>query len=977
MFNKLKIRTEYSYRTAFGRIHNIVEKLSTMNVQSACICDRNSTFGHVVWEKECKKRNVKPLFGVELAVVDDARLREKQGINWMSFIAKNNEGLTKIYELVTLSTSEDNFFYQPRIDYTDLNSLSDDVIIFVGSNPNWKLLTENVDFSNNNFFLDFTVNTPKNTVKESLEKDIYLLVCDDNYYCDIDDRGAYEIIMAGRFSERKTTPMHILSEVEENNYLRLDCENLIDSNFISKTCNVDLPKAQMVKYQPTNTLRELCELRAPEKRINLNDPVYSERLDRELKLIEEKNFEDYFYVIWDMLNYAKQHMLVGPARGSSCGSLVCYLLDITEIDPIPYGLIFERFIDVNRSDMPDIDIDFPDTKRDMVFNYLKTRYGDLNVVRLGSVNKYKAKSAIGITAKNLDIAPWEVKDLKDSIVERSGGDARSEYCIMDTLNELEIGKKMIEKYPYLQVAEKIEAHASHAGQHAAGIVVTSLPVSKYCSIDMRTGAAQIDKHDAETLDLLKIDALGLRTLTVIEDCLNQVGWNYNQILRYATDYQGAFDIINDKLYSGIFQFEGFALKSVCEQMKIENFNDIANITALARPGPLSSGGAQTYLQRRNGKEAVTYVHPFLENILGETYGVFVYQEQVMKVVREMGGLSWAETSAIRKAMSKSLGEEFFNKFRIKFVEGSKKLHDVPENIALQIFEEMCTFGSWGFNKSHAIAYGLVSYWCMVLKAKFPLEWAVACLRNSGSGEQGEDRCIKLLRELDKEGIGYKPYDADNSLADWSYHEGKVIGGLTNIKGIGVKVAADILRRRKNNIELNDRQKKLLTNGVTPFDVLYEGKELFGHILEDPKTYNVLSKIWSLGDIQENDSGEFLVMAKLVSKSLRDENELVNIEKRKSRAAEKGENIGDGLIKGQTLYLNLKIEDDSGQIFFVRIGRNDYKKLGINIVEKQNEGDWFLWKGNKIEGINMLFLSRYKFLGNKKKGCLPELMKAVE
>lgn len=965
--NHLKLRTEYSYRLAFGRLANVVEKCKLMGATSAGICDRNGTWGHVPWEKECNKQGIKPLFGVELAVVDDAIIREKQPPNYMSFIAKNNDGLEEIYRLVTKST--ENFYYIPRLDYSDIKNLSPyDVILMIGKNPNWRELEQLKSIDN--IYLDLCPTTPKQTIEKAKHLGIPVCLCGDNLYINFDDRDAYEVAL-GRFKDRRSVPMHIMTESELSTYIdEKEFEDAkLNSKDIANFCDVKLPKAEMVHFTPEKTLRQLCEERAPEKNIDLGDPVYKERLDRELSLIAEKNFEDYFYVIWDMLVFAKKHMLVGPARGSSCGSLVCYLLDITEIDPIPFGLIFERFIDVNRSDMPDIDIDFPDNKRDLVFNYLKEKYGDLNVVRLGSVNKFKAKSSIGITAKELDIPPWEVKDLKDSIVERSGGDARSEYCIMDTLNELEIGKKMIERYPHLRVAEKIEAHASHAGQHAAGMVVTAQPVSNYCSIDIQTGAAQIDKYDAETLDLLKIDALGLRTLTVIEDCLEQIGWNYEQILRYPITDQEAFKVVNDKKYAGIFQFEGFALKSVCEQMEIEDFSDIAAITALARPGPLSSGGTQTYLERKNGREPINYAHPFLENILSETYGVFVYQEQVMKVVREMGGLSWAETSAIRKAMSKSLGEEFFNQFRIKFVAGSNKLHNVEEKIAIEIFEEMCTFGSWGFNKSHAIAYGLVSYWCMVLKSKYPLEWAVACLRHAGTGDAGEDRCIKLLRELDKEGISYKPYDADKSLQDWSYSGKEVIGGLTNIKGIGKKVAADIIRRRGKGEELTPRQKKLLTEGKTPFDMLYEGKELFGHILDDPMSHNIVSQIWDLQSIKEDMEGDFLVMAKLVSKSLRDENELVNIEKRKTKAKERGEDIGDGLISGQTLYLNLRIEDDSGQLFFVRIGRMDYKKLGLPIVEKYNEGDWFLWKGRKPKGINMLFANRYRFLGNKTVGCV--------
>ena len=960
--NILNVRTEYSYRYAFGRIDNVITRLKQLGCTEAGICDRNGTWGHVVWEKKCKAMGIKPIFGVELAVVGDARLREKQPPCYMSFIAKNNVGLKEIYELVTTSTQ--NFYYIPRIDYSDIRKLSDDVFVFIGDNPDWDELSRTIL----PLYLDLKPTTSKSTIQKAEKFNYPIVAMQDNLYVSPQDRGAYEVAM-GRFKNRRTVPMHIMTEGEWKHYCGNNRYAIVMANELAGWCNAELPKAEMVKFTPDKTLRQLCEERAPKKDIDLSDPVYKERLERELTLIHEKNFEDYFYVIWDLLIFAKKHMLVGPARGSSCGSLVCYLLDITEIDPIPFDLLFERFIDVNRSDMPDIDIDFPDGKRDMVFDYLKEKYGDGSVARLGSVNKFKARSAIGITAKELDIPPWEVKDLKDSIIDRMDGDARSEFCIMDTFDELDIGKKVAERHPHLRVSERIEGHASHAGQHAAGMVVTAHPVNNYCSVDMQTGATQIDKHDAESLDLLKIDALGLRTLTVIEDCLEQIGWDYGKIVKYPVDDEKAYKLINDKRYAGIFQFEGFTLKGVCDQMKLEDFNDVAAITALARPGPLASGGTQSYVDRKNGNEPIYYAHPALEPILCDTYGVFVYQEQVMKVVREIGGLSWGDTSAIRKGVSKSKGDEYLNQYCDKFVKGAAERHDMPEKDARQIFEEIKTFGSYGFNKSHAIAYGLVSYWCMVLKAHFPLEWAVACLRHSGSGDAGEDTCIKLLRELDKEGIGYKPYDAELSESDWSYANGMVIGGLTNIKGIGKKVSADIVRRRKAGEDLSPRQTKLLTNGKTPFDMLYEGSELFGHVLKDPMSHNIVSKIWELGELTDDHEGDFLVMAKMVTKTLRDENELANIEKRKARAAEKGEDIGDGIMQGQTLYLNCKIEDDSGKTFFARVGRQDYKNMGVQLVDKYKEGDWFLWKGRKIKGISMLFLSRYKFIGNKKDGCV--------
>ena len=959
--NQLKIRTEYSFRVAFGRLKFIIKKLKEFNVTSACICDRNSTWGHVAWQKECLKNDIKPVFGVELFVIENARIKEKQPGVFMSFVAKNYNGLKELYSLVTTST--ENFYYTQRIDYSDINRLSENIIVLLGDNPDYKKIE-----SYSNCYQEISQATEKNIIKKSNQLKIPQALCCDNFYISSYDFYAYEIAM-GRWREKRTIPMHIMDQNELRHYVDVTDEMLENTQNILDQCDVTLPKAQIVKYASEKTIKDICKERSKTKGIDLDDEIYKERFERELNLIKEKGFEDYFYVIWDLVKFAKTKMLVGPGRGSSCGSIVCYLLDITDIDPIKHGLLFERFIDINRNDLPDIDIDFPDTKRELVFKYLTNKYGDKNVCRLGSVNKFMARMAVGITAKELDIPPWDIKDFKESLIQRNEGDSNFDACINDSF-ELEIGKKIIDKYPVLKIAGEIEAHASHAGQHAAGVLVAENPISDYCSIDMQTKSAQIDKRDAEILDVLKIDVLGLVTLTIIEDCLSQIGWSYEDILKIDINDKNVFNLIKEKKYAGIFQFEGLALKGICDQMNVDCFEDICAITALARPGPLNSGGTQSYIKRKNGIETVYYAHEEMKKILSETYGTLVYQEQVMFCVRNVAGFSWSDTAKIRKAIAKSMGGEVIDGFRQQFIDGALKLHNIDKDISEKIFDDMVAFGKYGFNKSHAVAYGLVSYWCMYLKYYHTLEWAVACLRHpGGSKEVAEDRCIKLLRELDNEGIKYKPFDPDISVEDWSYNDGVVIGGLTNIKGVGKKVAADIVRRKKENEELTPRQKKLLKEGKTPYDILYEGKEIFGDILKCPHNYNIASHIFMLDELKDEDEGEFLVMAKIITKSIRDENEPVNIEKRKTRAKEYGEDIGDGMIKGQTLYLNIRIEDDSGKTFYARIGRNDYKKIGTQIVDKHKDGDWFLWKGNKIQGINMIFVSRYKFLGNKNVGCI--------
>jgi DNA-directed DNA polymerase III PolC len=936
MMLHLRTRTEYSFRKAFGSIPNVINCAS----EAIGIADAG-TWGHVNFNKECIKQKKKPIFGVEIGVVEDATERARQPINYMAFLAKNNSGLTEIYQLVTKSTSKENFYYIPRISYYDLFEISENVIILTGTNPNLGLIPLT---RKKHIYFEINPMTSKKSFLWAKEKRFQFVATSDNYYPKVTDRKAYEVLVGMNRTER-TQPMHLLNEYE-----LVDCIPWIPDEAIQMTykiadeCNAELPQAQMISFDPVKTLEQMCIDGAPERKIDLKDKVYGDRLRREIDMIASKNFEDYFYVIADMINYAKQHMLVGPARGSSAGSLVCYLTGITDIDPIKFDLLFERFIDVTRADLPDIDIDFQDDKREMVFEYLRQKYGAEKVAHLGTVSRYKAKSTITEVSKELGIPAWEVNDLKGAIIERSSGDARAAMCIMDTFNDLEIGKKVLEKYPQIRIAEHMENHARHNGVHAAGIIVTEDPVSKYCSVSAQTGAAQIDKKDAESLNLLKIDALGLRTLSVLNDVLEQVGWERDKLVNYPLEDPEAFDVLNKERYAGIFQFEGYALQSLTRQMKISNFEDIASITALARPGPLTSGGTTQFIKKRTGAEPVYYIHDMVKEVTKVTYGIVVYQEQVMTIAREVGKLTWEEVNQLRRAMSKSLGEEFFDQYWQRFKVGALE-NNLEEKKAREIWDNINTMGSMAFNRSHAIAYAIVSYWCCVLKSKFPLEFAAACLRNVKDDDQG----VKLLREVVREGLIYKPYDKYRSELNWSVQDGELIGGLIGIKGVGPKMAESIIERRKFAQPLTPRQDKLLDQGETPFDDIFECERRFGHIKKDPAAHKIKTPITDIQDLEADNPGEFVVFGKMMEKNLRDLNEAVNLVKRGGRRAETN-----------NLWLNMKFEDDTGPIL-AGIDRWKYPKLGKPIVEEGRIGDWYLLKGRINKGFRKLQIDKWRKL----------------
>ena len=933
----LRTRTEYCFRKAYGPLASVI---SQCGGDAIGIAD-SGTWGHVAFSKACKAAGKKAILGVEIPFVEDATDRSKQPANTMCFLAKDNEGLQEIYGLVTKSTSKENFYYHPRLSYTDLFDISDSVIIFSGTHPVWGMLPL---AKRDSLYIELNPMSTRKAIQFAEAKGFKTVATSDNHYPRVTDKKAYEVLV-GRDRQDRTAPMHILNEWEWKEAVPWGPQEAIDNTYkIAEMCQTDLPVAQMVSFKSDKSLRQMCEDGAPYRNLDLDDEVYAARLKRELDMIASKEFEDYFFVIADMIAYAKKHMLVGPARGSSAGSLVCYLTGITDVDPIKHNLLFERFIDITRADLPDIDIDFQDDRREMVFEYARNKYGAEKVAHLGTVSRYKAKSTIAEVAKALGIPSWEVNDLKGAIIERSGGDSRAAFCILDTFNDLDIGKKVLAKYPQMKVAAEMENHARHSGIHAAGILVTEEPVSKYCSVSAQNGAAQIDKKDAEDLNLLKIDALGLRTLSVLQDVLDQVGWSRDQLLNYQLEDEAAFAVLNEERYAGIFQFEGYALQSVTRQMKVHKFEDVAAITALGRPGPLNSGGTTQFIKRHTGAAPVEYLHPLTEEITKVTHGVVVYQEQVMTIGRDVGKLSWEDVSSLRKAMSKSLGKEFFDTYFEKFKKGASE-NGIDEDEARNIWDHINTMGSWAFNRSHAVSYGLVSYWCCVLKSKFPLEFAAACLRNVKDDEQG----VRLLREVIKEGLVYKPFDKFKSLENWSVQDGELIGGLIGVKGIGPKMASDIVERRKLRQPLTPRQETLLNTGETPYEDIFECDRRFGHIKADPAKHNIKTKITDISELDGDNPGTFVFFGKLKEKNLRDLNETVNLAKR-----------GGKKVDRNNLWLNITLEDDTGPIICT-IDRFKYDRIGKQIVEEGRMGDWYLMKGKIRPGFRKIYVERYRRL----------------
>lgn len=939
----LKVRTEYSFRYAFGKLQEAIDQQSS----SASITDRGNTFGHRLFHSLCKKQNKKPILGVELAFVEDCILKVKNNFLWVTFLARNLEGLQEIYRLTTEATKHKH--YENRLSYDYLNRVSDNVVIII-EDANLEPFVVGKKYA-------YYGVSPMANYGDYNRTSLPKVAISDNLYAKDGQLGLYETILGKGASQVKgkksfdiaqsrVEPSHILTQDEWQESLWWLTEEQ-KQEAIDNTYKIDneielyeLPKAELPTNILNETLEELTIREAKDRRgIDLlNNQEYYARFKRELDVIEQKKFSDYFLIVYDLINYAKKHMLVGPGRGSSAGSLICYLIGITDVDPIKHGLLFERFVDINRADMPDVDIDFQDDKREMVFEYLQSKYGEEKVSKLGVISFYKAKLILNETAKILDIKPWVLDPLKDSIIETDAGDDRP--VLKETFEETKIGKQFAEKYPELTVAKDIENHARHFGKHAAAIIVSKNPLVDYCTVDYSVDGCQLDKRDAEALNLLKIDCLGLRTLTIIQNCLNVINKDRQWLLDYPLDDQNAFNIINNGRYYGVFQFGGSALISVAKDIHIEKFEDLSAITSLARPGTLSNGEAKRYSEIKNSGK-VYYHHPMLEPILKETYGVIVYQEQVMEIVRKLGNFSWEDTTKIRKAIGKSMGSDYINKMKPLFVEGCKA-NKIEDKAAEVIWDNILAMGSYTFNKSHAVAYSLLSYWCMILKAYHPLEFALATLQDA----KDDDQVIAILRELVKEGFKYKVFDKNLSEVDWSIKDGVLIGGFTNIKGVGLVKAKQLIKKRNSGEDFTSTEARLLYDAETPYDSIFEFKDKFGDFYKNWELFFKKQPTY-LADIENDSHVRFI--AKSVKVIQKDINDSYFLEKRN----------GVRIESEETKMLDMHFVDDTDMVK-CRISRENYIKLKADeILHEHKIGSYYFVSGRCCKDFKFVFIDNIK------------------
>lgn len=844
-FCHLHTHSSYSYTDGYGLPKQYIERAVEMGQPGIGVTDHGNISAHFKWYNACNDAGITPVLGIEFYVSKDLDTALNVREYWhMTVLVQNNVGYKNMMTLVTKSWCE-QFYYKPKITIQDLIDHQEGLIVLSGclSSPIMRALKENhLDladefvnkFNDNidNFYIEvqpihFPEGKPAYERLLKLYKEkwshIPMVATSDCHYVKEEHNTIQEILLCIQTNTTMDDPnrwkfdqddFYLKSREEMEESLNtcfpdFDFTDALDESVrIMESIDFVFPKAEPIRYpipeeEKIPLMKKMCEEGMHRRGLKgdafdlagITEKEYQERLDYELDLIIQKDYVDYFLAINDIVKWSKeQGILVGPARGSAAGSLACYVLDITEVEPLRYGLIFERFIDLNRMDLPDIDIDFEDVRRNEVKQYIEDKYGADKVGTLPVYTTFKGKSAIDDIGRCYRIPFPVLNDIKKAIIERSGGDSRASFTLEDTFTSdiFEAPKEAMKKYPELKHTIELEGQIRQIGKHAAGMVVSNEPITDFCALykikDQQV--ISMDYKDASETGLLKLDLLGLNTLSVIRYALEMIKERTGKdidIYKLKLDDPAVYKGFCDGRLFGIFQFDGQAINQVCRQIMPHDFESLSAISALGRPGPLNSGSTTMYIQRRAGRQKVEYAHPVMEPYTKETYGIVVYQEQVMKTMRELGKMSWKDTSEIRKLISRSQGVEKFNTFKDKFAVGAEE-NGMNEKQIDTIWDSICTFGSWAFNKSHSVSYTIISYWTMWLKVHYPMEFYSAIMTLTADDTKRK----KILKEYLKEGFTLLPVDINKSKEHFSIDGDSLRIGFGDVKGMGTKAAEFII-----------------------------------------------------------------------------------------------------------------------------------------------------------------------------------------
>ncbi len=878
-FVPLHLHSQYSLLDGAIRIDDLLAAAAEFNMPAVAVTDHGNLFGAVDFFQKARKAGIKPIIGCEVYISPTTRLdrkfKDSKGASYhLILLVKDADGYKNLSRLVSAAYLE-GFYYRPRIDKDLLAQYSGGLIgmsaCLKGEVPNLLLKGKidearkaALDYKNilgpENFYFEVQKNgideqeTVNRMIMElSEELHIPVVATNDCHYLSKDDARAHDALLCIQTGKTLNDDKRLKFSTEEFYFkspeqMEEEFKDFPDAvrntRVIAERCNFEfefgkfhLPKYDVPDgYTLSSYLKELAEeglkARFPGEKLT---EEYVARLSSELGIIDDMGFPGYFLIVWDFINEArKMNVPVGPGRGSAAGSLVAYSLKITDLDPLKYNLLFERFLNPARKSMPDIDVDFCMEKRGKAIDYVTKKYGSDHVAQIITFGTMAARAVIRDVGRVMDIQYAEVDrvaKLVPGIIKIKLKDAlEKEPKLKDLYDENETIRDLI------NVARKLEGLTRHASTHAAGVVISPEPLTEYLPLykapDDQAILTQFDMGSVESLGLLKFDFLGLKTLTVIDkaekfisegpNAKDAPGFENNvfSVGKIPLDEPKTYELLASGHTSGVFQLESSGMREILVKLKPEVFEDIIALVALYRPGPLGSGMVDDFIKRKKGERKVEYKTPELEEVLKETYGVILYQEQVMQIANKLAGFSMAQADDLRKAMGKKK-PELVAKQKDLFLKGCK-LNKIPEKKAIDIFETIAYFAGYGFNKSHSAAYALIAYQTAYLKANYPVEFMTALL---SCDMDNTDKVARYINECRDMNITILPPDINKSGREFTVVEKIIRFGLEGVKGVGSAAIESIIEARKskgdfeslgdlcNKIELRKVNRKVIENLV--------------------------------------------------------------------------------------------------------------------------------------------------------------------
>ena len=837
-FTHLHVHTEYSLLDGASKIPELVAYAKELGMDSLAITDHGVMYGAVEFYQECTKAGIKPIIGCEVYLAKGSHLDMTEKTRYhLILLAENDIGYHNLMKIVSKGQLE-GFYYKPRVDKDVLRAYSEGIICLsaciAGEVPRLinsgnmdgarRCVQEYIDiFGKDNYFLEIQNHDipEEKTAAEGLrqlaqEFGIGLVATNDLHYVRREDAEAQDVLLCIQTTSNVDDPgrmrfpndsFYLKSAEEMAELFGGYPEALENTCRIADRCNVKLEFGHLLLpefpvpegFDAVSYLRHLCEEALPE-RYEVVDETVRKRLDFELDIINTMGYACYFLIVWDFINYCRSHDIpVGPGRGSAAGSIVAYLLRITNIEPLRYHLLFERFLNPERVSMPDIDTDFCYVKRNQVLDYVVRRYGQERVSQIITFGTLQARAAVRDVGKALGMSYTSVDEVAKMIPRELG------ITLDKALKSSNDFKRAYESRPEVKklvdLARSVEGLPRNAGTHAAGVIIAPRDLRDYVPLQQGSDSGvitQYDKNKVEELGLLKMDFLGLRTLTVIGDCI--------QFIKETTGETVDIDNIplHDKetcemLCRGetacVFQLESAGITKLVMDLAPESFEDLIPLVALYRPGPLGTGMAEDFIAGRHGQRTAEVLHPLMEPILEDTYGVILYQEQVMQITSALAGFTLGQADILRRAMGKKKAKEL-DSMRASFIEGAKRLHDIPEELSDRIFSLLQHFAGYGFNKSHSVAYALVAYETAYLKAHWRAQYYAAFL-NSVIGDS--DKLSWYISVCKNDNIKILAPDVNESGRDFTVLPNKTIRfGLAGIKSTGGAAVEAIISARSED-----------------------------------------------------------------------------------------------------------------------------------------------------------------------------------